>query len=680
MNLSGKANTWTKTILAKLLGTGMARLAFALVGLPMAVAIIVLLLLPEREHPPTYQRLQNALRWVEPLPPKTPFNYAGLQAISASQPDLSKVPWSTVTVPETVALPLGQARSPNEEVARAWFRFAVTVPDQFYPAAPLALYGTRVMASAYSVWVNGEPVYADLDDWRIQWNYPLFVQIPYSQLKAGQRLDIDLALPYQTSQGYALGSVYFGAANELRSLSNQRKYLQTTLPVVGMFLVGIMGVFSLLMWRKRSGESEHLWLALTAVFVVVCNIQFIYEFSYSDVKSAWYGSLVDAASSWICLTFFIFALRFNKLNYPKAEAALLMVTVANTVLTLPLWDWQVNALRLQQYITMVSYLQVLGIFTWLAVSRGRVQYILFCLAVWTLVITGFHDVTYLTSRTEPDQIFWFPYGAFMLFFLAEYLLQSRYLAALGQVEQNNQTLAATLWQREQELAAQQAVLLQAEKNNARLAERARLTQDIHDGIGSALTGTLIGLRSSNTTAAQAAQAVRECLDDIRIVMESLEPTAHDLTTLLGTLRQRFAGRLEATNLHLNWDIAQLPPLPWLDAPQALDILRAVQEIITNTLKHAHATQLRITAQVVYPPEQSSTQLPDQPPSQPSAVLLTLADNGQGFSQGAQPEGKGLGNIRTRLARVGAGLEVTSQPGQGVCYRISLPLELPLVAA
>jgi signal transduction histidine kinase len=658
MNYSVWGKTWPEHRNAWLIKT-----ALALVGLPMAIVIITMLWLPERDHAPTYQRLLHALRWTEPLPSNTPFNYVGLVGLSASTPDLNKVVWSRVTLPETVALPLEQEKKPDEAVARAWFRFSVTVPEQVNPAEPLALYGTRVMASAYSVWINGQPIYADLDDWRIQWNYPMFVQIPYSQLKPGQVLDIDLALPYQTSQGYSLGSVYFGKSNELRSLNNQRRYLQTTLPVVGMFLVGIMGVFSLLMWRKRPTESEHLWLALTAVFVIVCNLQFIYEFSYSDVKSAWYGSLVDTASSWIFLTFFIFALRFNKLNYPKAEVALVLVTVANTVLTVPLWNWQVNALRLQHYVMMISYVQVLGIFTWLAITRRRVQHILFCLAVWTLVITGFHDVTYLTSRTEPDQIFWFPYGAFMLFFLAEYLLQSRYLAALGQVEQNNQTLAATLWQREQELAAQQAVLLQAEKDNARLAERARLSQDIHDGIGSALTGTLIGLRSSTTTAAQAAQAVRECLDDIRIVMESLEPSAHDLTTLLGTLRQRFAGRLEAAGLQLDWHIADLPPVPWLDAPQALDILRVVQEIITNTLKHAHATQLRIAAQVVHPP------------GQPSAVLLTLADNGQGFSQGAQQEGKGLGNIRTRLARIGAALGVSSQPGQGVCYRISLPLQL-----
>jgi signal transduction histidine kinase len=639
---------------------GLIKLSFAVVGLPMAIAIIALLLLPERDNQPTYQRMQNALRWVEPLPPKTPFNYAGLLAISASQPDLSKVAWSTVSVPQTVALPLEQAKRPGEDVARAWFRFSVTVPEQVNPAEPLALYGTRVMASAYSVWINGQPIYADLNDWRIQWNYPLFVQIPYSQLKPGQVLDIDLALPYQTSQGYALGSVYFGKSNELRSLNDQRRYLQTTLPVVGIFLVGIMGVFSLLMWRKRPTESEHLWLALTAAFVIVCNLQFIYEFSYSDIKSAWYGSLVDAVSSWIFLTFFIFALRFNKLNYPKAEAALILFTVANTVLTLPLWDWQVNALRLQLYVMMAAYVQVAALFTWLAMRRRTLSYFLFCLGVWALLAAGMHDVTYLTSRLEPDQIFWFPYGAFMLFFLAEYLLQSRYLAALNQVEQNNQTLAQKLSQREQELGAQQALLLQAEKDKARLGERARLSQDIHDGIGSALTGTLIGLRSSTTTASQAARAVRECLDDIRIVMESLEPSAHDLTTLLGTLRQRFAGRLEAAGLQLDWHIADLPPLPWLDAPQALDILRVVQEIITNTLKHAHATQLLIVAQVVHPP------------GQPSAVLLTLADNGQGFDPAAQSTGRGLGNIHTRLARVGAALEVTSQPGQGVSYRISLP--------
>jgi signal transduction histidine kinase len=654
------SNAWAK-IWPKNANAALRKLAFLLVGIPLTIAIIVLLLLPERAHEPSYQSLQSALRWIEPLPANTKFNYAGLVAVSKNQPDLRVVPWSNVKIPEVVALPVEQAKGADEPMARAWFRFKVAIPAEINPAEPYALYGTRVMASAYSVWVNGRPVHADLDEWRIQWNYPLFIQIPFSELKAGQMLDIDLALPYQTNQGYALGSMYFGKSNELRNLRNQRRHLQITLPVVGMFLVGIMGVFSMLMWRKRPKEPEHLWLALTALFVVVCNLQFIYEFSYSDIRSAWYGSLVDTASSWIFLAFFIFALRFNKLDYPKSESLLILITVANTLLTLPLWEWQTNALRLQHYIMMASYVQVAGIFTWLALSRRTLQHILFCLGVWTLLVTGIHDVTYLTSRAEPDQIFWFPYGAFVLFFLSEYLLQSRYVAALNQVEQSNSTLAEKLKQREKEILDQQALLMQVEQEKVKLTERTRLSQDIHDGIGSALTGTLIGLRNSSTTADQAAQTVRECIDDIRIVMESLEPTANDLSTLLGTLRQRFADRLQISGLDMHWEIGNLPALPWLDAPQALDILRALQEIITNILKHAQASNMSISARTA------------GDKTRPHEVIISITDDGQGFDASTQTKGRGLTNISTRLHRIGAKVEVNTQPGQGTAYEIRLPL-------
>jgi signal transduction histidine kinase len=656
MNSNAWAKTWPKYTNAVL-----TKLAFLFVGIPLAISIIALLLLPERSTTSTYQKLESAQRWVEALPVGTKFNYDGLVEVSKNHPDLSGVQWTPVTLPEVVALPVEQAKTDVEPMTRAWFRFTVTVPDQITPAEPYALYGTRVMASAYSVWIDGQPVYADLDEWRIQWNYPLFVQIPFSQMKPGQTINIDLAVPHQTNQGYALGSMYFGKSSELKYLINERRYLQITLPVVGMFLVGVMGMFSVLMWRKRPKEHEHFWLALTAVFVVVCNLQFIYDFSYNDTWSAWYGSLVDASSSWIFLTFFIFALRFNKLDYPKAENLLIVITVVNTLLTLPLWGWQVNALRLQIYIMMAAYVQVAAIFTWLALTRRTLEHILFCLGVWTLLITGIHDVTYLTSRAEPDQIFWFPYGAFMLFFLAEYLLQSRYVMALGQVEKNNQTLAEKLAEREKEILAQQTLLIQAEKDRVKLSERARLSQDIHDGIGSALTGTLIGLRNNTTTTDQAAQSVRECIDDIRIVMESLEPSANDLSTLLGTLKQRFADRLQSSGLQIHWDIADLPVLPWLDAPQALDILRALQEIITNTLKHAKASHMYLSAGIAHEM------------NQPDSVFIRIKDDGQGFDTALQTQGRGMSNIHNRLARIGAQITLISHAGQGTQYNIHLRL-------
>jgi hypothetical protein len=407
MNSSAWANTWAKTIAAKLLGTGVAKLAFALIGLPMALAMLTMLLLPEREPAP-YQQLSSAQRWLEPLPANVQFTYNGLLGLANAPPDLSTAQWTTVTLPDTIEQPIEASRKTHEPMARAWFRFSVTVPAHINPAEPLVLYGTRVMASAHSVWVNGQPVVADLDDWRMQWNQSVWVPLPHHTLKPGQLLNIDLAVPHQLSQGYAVGTFYFGPAHALRSAYTVRQYLQNKLPVVGMVLVGIMGLFSFMLWRKRPTEPEHLWLALTATFVTVCNWQFINEFSYSELRSAWFGSMVDSASSWLILAYVLFALRFNGHRYPKLEAALAWITIANTLLTLPLWGWQMSALRLQHYTMMAFYLGVLGLFTWLAATRRSVAHVLLCLALWVLILSGIHDVSYMTSRLAPDSIWYFP--------------------------------------------------------------------------------------------------------------------------------------------------------------------------------------------------------------------------------------------------------------------------------
>lgn len=115
MNSNGKASTWANAFLPKLLGTGVAKLAFALVGLPLAAAIIALLLLPERDHTPTYQRLANAQYWVEPLPANTPFTYAGLQAISAQQPDLSKVACLSLQCRRPLRCLWGRQKAPTKK-------------------------------------------------------------------------------------------------------------------------------------------------------------------------------------------------------------------------------------------------------------------------------------------------------------------------------------------------------------------------------------------------------------------------------------------------------------------------------------------------------------------------------------------------------------------------------------
>jgi signal transduction histidine kinase len=145
--------------------------------------------------------------------------------------------------------------------------------------------------------------------------------------------------------------------------------------------------------------------------------------------------------------------------------------------------------------------------------------------------------------------------------------------------------------------------------------------------------------------------LRESIDDLTLTIDSLEPMGDDLLTLLGTLRYRLGKRLEAAGIKLEWQVQETPALPWLNPTTSLQILRILQETLTNTLKHAHATTIRVETSV-----------------NASHVTIRLIDNGVGFDVAATqktPSGRGLQNLERRAAAVDGRIEITSRPGETV---------------
>lgn len=213
-----------------------------------------------------------------------------------------------------------------------------------------------------------------------------------------------------------------------------------------------------------------------------------------------------------------------------------------------------------------------------------------------------------------------------------------------------------------ELALGQQRLLDAQHQQSVLRERQRMMQDMHDGLGSALSSSLVLLERSELSVAQAAVVMRECIDDLRLVVDSLEPTTQDLSTLLGMLRYRLQHRIAAAGVQLRWRMGDLPPLQWLEPSLALDLLRLMQEAIANALKHAGATELALTVQPVLA-ECGGT-----------AIELTVHDNGRGFHpENSAAVGRGLRTMQSRAQRLQAELSIRSAPGAGTVVGLRLPV-------
>lgn len=212
----------------------------------------------------------------------------------------------------------------------------------------------------------------------------------------------------------------------------------------------------------------------------------------------------------------------------------------------------------------------------------------------------------------------------------------------------------------QQLATQleqnQQRLLDAQHQQSVLCERQRVIQDMHDGLGSALLSSLVLLECNEVTVAQAAVVMRECIDDLRLVVDSLEPTSKDISTLLGMLRYRLQHRFEAAGVHLRWQMEDLPALNWLEPSLALDLLRLTQEAIANALKHGAATELTLTVR-----------------HSDNAIEIVVQDNGCGFDPTTVCLGRGLRSQSRRAERLGGKLKIESTPGSGTILHLHLPV-------
>ena len=208
----------------------------------------------------------------------------------------------------------------------------------------------------------------------------------------------------------------------------------------------------------------------------------------------------------------------------------------------------------------------------------------------------------------------------------------------------------------EELRRHQQQLLKVERENALLLERQRLMHDMHDGLGSVLLSTLAAIEHRKMPQQAVADALRSCVEDLRLVIDSLEPMEHDLVTLLATIRYRLGQRLDAAGLALEWDVHELPPLPWLESSDALHVLRLVQEALANILKHAQASRVRVATRDLG-----------------NTVEIHIEDNGRGFDRDTVTLGRGLSSQWRRTQQLGGELRINGAPGKGTSLTLILPV-------
>ena len=190
-------------------------------------------------------------------------------------------------------------------------------------------------------------------------------------------------------------------------------------------------------------------------------------------------------------------------------------------------------------------------------------------------------------------------------------------------------------------------------------ERTRIARDLHDRVGQSLA--FVGFELDRISKRAEGQPVeddlRQLREDVRRVVTEVRDTLYDLRTdvserrdLVATIAE-FVDRLQDRSpLDVRFDFEADRRLP---LRQERELWRIVQEAVTNAVRHAEASTIRVTWRC-----------------DAARAVLEIIDDGRGLPTGPpqRPDAFGVVGMRERAAAIGARLDLLSAPGDGTTVR------------
>lgn len=525
---------------------------------------------------------------------------------------------------------------------------------------PIALYLPALGMNA-EVWLNGARLggLGRMEAPRSRHFYtPMLITLPVDLLRtplASNRLQIVMV----GHPGYrsGLAPVWIGDYGALYDAWRLRAFWQNDGTLITIVINMTLAAFVLMIaWRDR-GSRAFAWFGLAALVWGLRNLNYVVV--NPPISDLLFATLCVSGASWFVAFFSIFAAQFSATfatNYRQPRWLAPAVFSFATLSTL----YFLSASTYQSANAAFAVLAAVGIgFTvwsmlrlvrlaW-AVPRGDLLAVACGALIYLLLLLN--DYAIGTNKTSLGEIYIRQYAALPLFFAITITLARRYVQALLTSEKLAASLQDEVERQRAQLAASFAQLRNAEHEQARSQERARVMADLHDGLGMQLVTALRQARVSGVAREAIVESLEDCMDELRIAIDALGDAERDPLALLGNLRFRMAPRLASLGIDLAWEIddaldaTELAPL---DAAGALHLLRIAQEALGNAIKHANAT--RVTLSLTRSPTANDLQ-------------ISITDNGSGIDLAQQKRrentGHGMKQMRERAQQLGASFDVAS---------------------
>ncbi|ANH82487.1 hypothetical protein A8C56_17275 [Niabella ginsenosidivorans] len=213
------------------------------------------------------------------------------------------------------------------------------------------------------------------------------------------------------------------------------------------------------------------------------------------------------------------------------------------------------------------------------------------------------------------------------------------------------------------LAQKEAIKIAQAMVTAQEEERSRIARDLHDGLGSMLSGVKINLAAVadeqpatavKTALMKATDQLGSSIQELRQISRNMMP---EMLLKLGleTSLKDLCLLLQTPDLSIQCHCANIQPA--IPPQKQVTVYRIVQELLTNAIKHAGARHVLL-----------------QCVQQATTLLITIEDDGKGFTHPLPENTGGIGwkNIQTRVAYLNGSIDVMNLPGgSGTSINIQL---------
>ena len=557
----------------------------------------------------------------------------------AAEPPPDSAPWQPQTLPDN-----WRATRPDAS-GYAWYRLRFDLPKR--PDELQAIY-MPWLRTVGAVYLNGTHVGQDGPfEKAAPGARPQLFDVRPELLHTGANT-LHVRLWVEKGRRGAVSIISLGDRTELQGEFDREVFLRVSgLQFTGL-LSALLGIYVLFLWSRRPRESIYAYFGWAAVLK---GALIAIDLGYTQLSGP-LGGILRATIVWlIWATLFLYCLRFAGWRWPRVEQGVwLWAGVSIVVWSIPDFYpgfWLVDYWRYTPEVAACAISLLMAYIVWrIRTIESALLFVGHVLSTAGLIYGDMWEN--ITGTLE--SIDFGLYHLVPLFLIMGWILANRFAKSLNESEKLNAELEQRVEQKHAELEANYQRLNSLEQQQAVVEERQRIMSDMHDGIGGQLISALSLVEQGESSSTEVATALRECIDDLRLTIDSLEPTENDLLPVLGNFRYRLEGRLKKQGIDLDWQVKEVPKLACLTPQNVLQVLRIMQEAFTNVLKHAHASRISVETGV--------------------DGGNRVRDNGNGFA--GDHKGHGLDNMKRRARTVGGDLDIQPSP-TGTTLSLLLPV-------